>query len=136
LAGSDDGRVIAMMNDAGEVSVAAAEDLKVLANHSRLLGTRGITRHIALTPSGTALVTSGADGAIHVWSTRSGEELFARYEFLPSTTSDESWALVTNDGQYDGSPAGITQLYFADGWDLVPPPVKPTSGLAARRLIP
>jgi WD40 repeat protein len=122
------------MSDAGEVSLAAADHIKVSDRYRRIPGTLGNTLSMALSPDGRALITSGEDGAIHVWSTRSGEELFARYEFLPTAISEKSWVLVTNDGQYDGSLVGLAQLYFADGWEVVTPPVKPTSGLAARRL--
>ncbi len=76
----------------------------------RLSGHRGDIASVVFSPDGRRLVSGGRDGIIFVWDVKSGKPLARLYRF-----ADRSWLVLTPEGFFDGSPAGLAKLAFRTG---------------------
>ena len=67
---------------------------------------RGDVNSLAFMPDSRTLVTGGEDGVIGFWNAFSGKALAS----LSTLTGEADWAVVSPNGLFDGSPAGVDKL--------------------------
>lgn len=88
-----------------------------LESGTRVRGFEGHTDWIeaaAVTPDGSKLFSAAEDGATRVWDLATGKELCR----LMST--EDGWVVVTPEGYFDGSPAGMRSIRWTVGLQSYP----------------
>lgn len=71
----------------------------------------GPVLHVAFSPDGGSIITSGADSSIRIWDTATGR---LRGTLIPFKDQDD-WLAVTPDGYYDGSGGASRQIRWQLG---------------------
>lgn len=80
---------------------------------------QGIIDGIALSADGSRLVTmSATDGSIVVWDTLNNEQLVRLHMFPNETGSIVDWVMITPEGFFTGTPAGMAKVAVVRGMDV------------------
>ncbi len=69
---------------------------------------------VAFTAGGRIAVAGGNDGSMTLWKVKDGEPLVTIFQL-----SDENWAAITPDGQFDASPGALREMFFVQDLETI-----------------
>ena len=104
LAFSPDGRSLASADEDGGITVWDVTNRELRRN---LAGHSAAVHSLAFEPRTSILFSAGDDGTIKLWNISSGAEL-ATLIFI----DDTDWVITTPQGYFDGTPEGMTHIYW------------------------
>lgn len=110
LAFSADSKLILL----GTGNVALLYDVDKGTLVQTFAGHLGNVTGVGFGPDGKRIATASADGTVRLWDTATGKELAA----ILSVDQGKEWAVVTPEGTFDGSPAGLQALTFREAGTL------------------
>jgi hypothetical protein len=82
--------------------VATGQEVRSFAGHTNMIFS------VAFSPDGRHALSGSWDNTLKLWDVNTGELLFTRLHL-----DEKDWVVVTPDGRFDGSPAGMKLMHFA-----------------------
>jgi hypothetical protein len=97
---TSDGKNIITGGDDGLINIWGTRNNDLIRQFK---GSKGIVTHVVVSPDDKRVVSCSTDGNTRIWDIATGKELCS----LISIDAGKDWLVVTPEGFFDGSPAGM-----------------------------